>query len=177
MTRLSPIIIIPCKHYTIHPTGMKLVVVVFKRQDVSITKQWYGMGSSHTRLDVLPVSNFCVALFPRPPMNLTGRRVQEEVSVRAVSDVCHGPTYCHQGDAPVSELGDELVSIPVLVVYASSHLDGEWTVQDLHHSPNDPLKPSMSSHQSRASSLHGGSQSDVIRRSAPGLSDKVRLPF
>ena len=64
-----------------------------------------------------------------------------------------GVTHCHQGDTPVSQLGDELVSIPVLVVDASAHFDSERAVQYLNHSSDNSLKPSVPPHQGRARSL------------------------
>ena len=62
-------------------------------------------------------------------------------------------THRHQRYTPVLQLSNKLVSIPVLVVDAGPHLDSQWTVQHLHHPPNNPLKPSVSAHQSRSSPL------------------------
>ena len=62
-------------------------------------------------------------------------------------------THRHHGHTPVLQLGNKLVSIPVLVVDAGPHLNSQRSIQHLHHPPDDPLKPSVSAHQSRPSSL------------------------
>ena len=62
------------------------------------------------------------------------------------------------------------MSIPVLVVDASSHLDGEGTVKHLHHPSDDSLEASMTSHQGGASSL-----GEMVVREKTGFQTQINL--